>query len=81
MYSKHALALYAAIISSIVVASIFAISFVQEQQALAQGNKTGGSSGTSNHTAAGGNKTAGAAGSNRAGGNATGGGTAANATY
>ena len=80
MYNKHTLTLYAAVISSMVVASVFAISFVQEQHALAQGSKTASSS-SSNHTAAGGNKTSGAAGSNRAGGNATGGGTATNATY
>jgi hypothetical protein len=64
-------ALYAAVISSILVASIFAISYIQE--ALAQGNQTGGGNQTGSS-----NKTSGAAGSNKASGNATGGGTAAN---
>ena len=64
---QDAAALYAAVISSVLVGSVFAIAFVQ-QQALAQGNQTGG----------GGDKTAGAAGSNRSS-NATGGGTAADA--
>ncbi len=63
-------ALYAAIIASLLVASVFAINYIQE--ALAQGNQTGGGNQTS------GNNTSGAAGSNRASGNATGGGTAAN---
>ena len=68
MYNKHTKALYAAIISSIVV---LAISFVQQQQqAKAQGNQTGGAAGSTN-------KTSGAPGSNRDSGNATGGGTAA----
>ena len=68
MKNKYTIALYAAVISSMLVASMFAISYVQ-QQALAQGNQT---------SSGGGNKTAGAAGSNRSS-NATGGGTAANA--
>ncbi|MFL6366375.1 MAG: hypothetical protein ACJ719_14380 [Nitrososphaeraceae archaeon] len=63
MFNKHTTALYALVISPIVVASVFAISFVQ-QQAVAQGNQTG----------SGGNKTSGAPGSNRASGNATSGG-------
>ena len=76
MFTKHATtAIYAAVISSVVVASVFAISYIQ-QQALAQGNQTSGGGG--NQTGGGGNKTAGAAGSNRSS-NATGGGTAANA--
>jgi hypothetical protein len=74
MYNKHMTALYAAIIASVLVASMFAISYVQ-QQALAQGNQ---SKNNGNQTGGGGNKTAGAAGSNRSS-NATGGGTAANA--
>jgi hypothetical protein len=74
MYNKHTIALYAAIIASVLVASMFAISYVQ-QQALAQGNQT---SNSGNQTDGGSNKTAGAAGSNRSS-NATGGGTAANA--
>jgi uncharacterized membrane protein len=65
MFNKHTTALYALVISSIVVAYVFAISFVQ-QQAVAQGNQTGGGGG--------GNKTSGAPGSNRASGNATSGG-------
>jgi hypothetical protein len=64
MYNKHTTALYAVVISSILVASMFAISFVQ--QALAQGNQTGG----------GGNQTSGA-GSNQTSGSATSGGVAA----
>ena len=71
MFNKYSTVLYAAIISSVVVACVFAISFMQ-QQVLAQGNKIGGGSS---------NQTSGAAGSNRASGNLTGGGTAANATY
>jgi hypothetical protein len=69
MFNKHTTALYALVISSIVVASVFAIGFIQ-QQALAQGNQTAG----------GGNKTSGAPGSNRASGNATSGGAAAGST-
>ena len=59
-------ALYAVLVASVLAASVFAISYIQ-QQALAQANQTGG-----------GNQTSGAAGSNRASGNATIGGTAAN---
>jgi hypothetical protein len=40
MFNKRITALYALFISSIVVASAFAIGFIQ-QQALAQGNQTG----------------------------------------
>ena len=72
MSSKYtAITLYAAVIASVLVAPVFAISYIQ-QQALAQGNQTGGGNQTSS------NNTSGAAGSNRASGNATGGGTAAN---
>jgi hypothetical protein len=71
MSSKYtATTLYAAVIASVLVASMFAISYIQE--ALAQGNQTGDGNQTSS------NNTSGAAGSNRASGNATGGGTAAN---
>jgi hypothetical protein len=63
-------ALYAALVASVLVASVFAISYIQE--ALAQGNQTGRGNQPS------GNNTSGAAGNNRASGNATGGGTAAN---
>jgi hypothetical protein len=59
MYNRNTTALYAAIISSIVVASLFAIGFVQEQ-ALAQGNQTQG------------NQTSGSTGSNQSGSNSTG---------
>jgi hypothetical protein len=52
MSSKYTIALYAAIISSMLVASMLAIGYVQ--QALAQGNQTGGGG-----SAAGGNKTGG----------------------
>jgi hypothetical protein len=63
MYNKHTTALYAAIIGSVLVASMFAISFVQ-QQALAQGNQTGGAAGgtnqsSSNSTSSGGTATGG----------------------
>jgi hypothetical protein len=77
MFNKHTTALYAVVISSIVVASVFAIGFVQ--QALAQGNQSSAGNQTSGGGAAAGsgNKTSGAPGSNRASGNATSGGTAA----
>ena len=52
MYNKYTIGLYAAIISSILVASIFAISYVQ--QAAAQGNQTAGGNKTG-----GGNQTGG----------------------
>ena len=72
MSSKYtAITLYAAVIASVLVACVFAISYIQ-QQALAQGIQT--ADGNQNS----GNNTSGAAGSNRASGNATGGGTAAN---
>jgi hypothetical protein len=63
MFNKHTTALYAAIIGSVLVASMFAISFVQ-QQALAQGNQTGGAAGgtnqsSSNSTSSGGTATGG----------------------
>ena len=67
MYNKHTMALYAAVISSIVIASVFGIGFVQ-QQAVAQGNQTGSAS--SNMT--GGNMTG--------GGNMTSGGTSGNSS-
>ena len=71
MSSKYtAITLYAAVIASVLVACVFAISYIQG--ALAQGNQTARSNQTSS------NNTSGAAGSNRASGNATGGGTAAN---
>ena len=50
--NKYTMALYAAIISSMLVASMFAVSYVQ--LAAAQGNQTGGGG-----SAAGGNKTGG----------------------
>jgi hypothetical protein len=49
MYNKHTTALYAAVIASVLVASVFAISYVQ-QQALAQGNQTGGAAGGTNQS-------------------------------
>jgi hypothetical protein len=55
MFNKHTTALYTAVIVSVLVASMFTISYVQ-QQALAQGNQTSG--GGSNQTG-GGNQTAG----------------------
>ena len=57
MYNKYTIVLYAAIVSSMLVASIFAISYVQ--QAAAQGNQT---------SAGGGNKTGGG---NQTGGGST----------
>jgi hypothetical protein len=44
MFNKYTTALYAAVIASVLVASMFAISYVQ-QQALAQGNQTSGAAG------------------------------------
>ena len=69
MYSKHTTAVYAAAISSVLVASVFAISFVQ-QQALAQGNQTsaGGAAAGGNKTSSGNQTSAGGA---AAGGNKT----------
>ena len=49
MFNKHTTALYAAVIASVLVASVFAISFVQ-QQALAQGNQTTGAAGGTNQS-------------------------------
>jgi hypothetical protein len=62
MYNKHTTALYAAIIASVLVASMFAIGDVQ--MALAQGNTTGGAAGgtnqsSSNSTSSGGATTSG----------------------
>jgi hypothetical protein len=57
MYNKYTIALYVAVVSSMLVASMFAISYVQ--QAAAQGNQ----SSSSNKTGGGGggvNKTSGA---------------------
>jgi hypothetical protein len=59
MYNKHTTALYAAVIASVLVASVFAIGYIQ-QQALAQGNETSGAAGggtnqsSSNSTSSGG---------------------------
>jgi uncharacterized membrane protein len=41
MYNKHTTAVYAVVIASVLLASMFAISYVQ-QRALAQGNQTSG---------------------------------------
>ena len=49
MYNKHTTALYAAIIASVLVASVFAIGYVQ-QQALAQGNQSSGAAGATNQS-------------------------------
>jgi hypothetical protein len=50
MYNKHTTtALYATVIASVLVASVFAISYVQ-QQALAQGNQTSGATGGTNQS-------------------------------
>ena len=56
MYNKHTTALYAAIIASALVASVFAISYVQ-QQALAQGNQTSGAAGGTNQSSSSSNST------------------------
>jgi hypothetical protein len=59
MFNKYTTALYAAVIASVLVASMFAIRYVQ-QQALAQGNQTSGTAGggtnqsSSNSTSSGG---------------------------
>jgi hypothetical protein len=60
MNNKYTIALYTAIISSVLVASMFAISYVQ--LAAAQGNQTGGggSAAGGNKTGGGGNQTSGA---------------------
>ena len=49
MFNKHTTALYAAVIASVLVASVFAISYIQ-QQALAQGNQTTGAAGGTNQS-------------------------------
>ena len=68
MFNKHTTALYAIVISSLVVASVFAISFVQ-QQASAQGNQTSGGGGGSSSNQTSSNSTSGGA---SAGGSTTG---------
>ena len=62
MYNKHTVASYAAIISSILAASVLAIGFVQH--VVAQGNNTSGSSGGASSNMTGGNMTSGSASSN-----------------
>ena len=62
MYNKHTVASYAAIISSILAASVLAIGFVQH--VVAQGNNTSGSSGGASSNMTGGNMTSGGASSN-----------------
>jgi hypothetical protein len=47
MFNKHTTTLYATVIALVLVASMFAISYVQ-QQALAQGNQTGSAATGSN---------------------------------
>jgi hypothetical protein len=47
MLNKHTTTLYAAVIASVILVSMFAISYVQ-QQALAQGNQTEGAAGATN---------------------------------
>ena len=49
MFNKHTTTLYAAVIASVLVVSVFVISFVQ-QQALAQGNQTTGAAGSTNQS-------------------------------
>jgi hypothetical protein len=65
MFNKYSTALYAVVISSLLVASVFAISFVQ-QQALAQGNQTSGAAGSNR---ASGNATSGGKAANAGGPN------------
>ena len=48
MFNKHT-TLYAAVIASVLFASVFAISFLQ-QQAMAQGNQTTGATGGTNQS-------------------------------
>jgi hypothetical protein len=62
MYNKHTVASYAAIISSILVASVLAVGFVQH--VVAQDNNTSGSSGGASSNMTGGNMTSGSASSN-----------------
>ena len=57
MSNKYTMALYAAIISSMLVASMFAISYLQ--YATAQGNQTGGGSAAGGNKTSGGNQTSG----------------------
>jgi hypothetical protein len=60
MFNKHTTALYAAVIASVLVASVFAISYVQ-QQAVAQGNQTGGAAGGTNQSSSNSTSSGGAA--------------------
>ena len=60
MYNKHTTALYAAVIASVLVASVFAISYVP-QQAVAQGNQTGGAAGGTNQSSSNSTSSGGAA--------------------
>ena len=57
MYNKHTTALYAAVIASVLVASVFGISYVQT--ALAQANQTGGTNQSSSNSTGGGDPAAG----------------------
>ena len=59
MYNKHTTALYAALIALVLVASVFAISYVQT--ALAQGNQTGGAAGGTNQSSSNSTSSGGAA--------------------
>jgi hypothetical protein len=60
MFNKHTTtALYAAVIGSVLVASMFAISYVQI--ALAQGNQTGGAAGDTNQSSSNSTSSGGAA--------------------
>ena len=57
MYNKNTTAIiYAAVIGSVLVTSMFAISYVQ-QQALAQGNQTSGAAGGTNQSSSSSNST------------------------
>jgi hypothetical protein len=68
MFNKHTTtALYAAVIGSVLVASMFAISYVQI--ALAQGNQTGGAAGGTNQSSSNSTSSGGGA---ATGGNTTG---------
>jgi hypothetical protein len=62
MFNKHTTALCVVVIASVLVASMFAISFVQ-QQALAQSNQTSGTTGDTNQSSN--NSTSSSGGSNR----------------
>ena len=60
MYNKYTTTLYAAVTASVLVVSLFAVSYVQ-QQALAQGNQTSGTTGGTNQSSSNSTSSSGAA--------------------